>query len=216
MIDTNRASEVLSGVADILEEMGIQYWIDSGTLLGAYRDKDFIPYDHDIDIRILPNQIADERIGELVSKLWEFGFHVIVSNYGKRAEMICLNTDKNPFMLDLKFAYWDDNYLWMYCWRQPFAIDEPRVHCYPRKFFEKLTSIELRGRKYPAPSPIRKYIAHHYGEDWQEFKKRPEQAEDTDLAWDYMKDPPCSMSIKELALLRQGGADSSAVKSKNK
>ena len=52
MISPETANEVLQLTADVLEELNIRYWIDSGTLLGAYRDKAIIPYDHDIDVRI--------------------------------------------------------------------------------------------------------------------------------------------------------------------
>ena len=212
MLVIEDARKALEKTADVLESMGIQYYLDSGTLLGAYRDKGIIPYDHDIDIRILPAQVPEDRMSELVANLWNIGYKVIISNYGKRAQLICVNTD--DVMLDLKFAFKDKKWLWIYCWAGTYDYTPPRVHCYPLKFFKNIGKIKLYDRKYPTPTPVEGYLEYHY-KDWREFKKRPEQAEETDLIWDYMHSPPCALSLEELAQVR-AGTPLSAVKTTNK
>lgn len=203
VLDKEQANKALNNIADILEKMGVPYWIDSGTLLGAYRDRDFIDLDHDIDVRILPMGCPEERMLELITELWKRDFRVLVQNYGQRAELICVNTDR--VMLDLKFAYTDGTYLWLYIWGAPASREAPRVHLYPIRFFFSLGEIELRGRKYPTPEPIEEYLVCHYGKEWRQFKSRSEQAEDTDLKWDYRFSPPCAKSLEELMALRNNG-----------
>jgi lipopolysaccharide cholinephosphotransferase len=45
--------EILKGLAKILDENGIQWWLSSGTLLGAARHGGFIPWDDDMDVVVL-------------------------------------------------------------------------------------------------------------------------------------------------------------------
>ena len=211
MLDIPRANKLLQATAELLEKWGALYYLDSGTLLGAYRDKDFIPFDHDIDVRVLPGQISMEKMPDFIKGLWSIGWRAILQNVGTRAELICL--DNSDLMLDLKFAFQDENLLWVYCWEQPHEKYPPRVHVYPRSFFDKLGEIELGGRKYPTPSPIEGYLEHHYGE-WEKFKKGSDAANMTDLKWDAMYHPPCAMSLEELAEKRNGASPKDAPSAK--
>ena len=203
MIDAKVADRLLKETSLLVESLTgpMGYWIDSGTLLGAVRDRSINIYDHDIDVRILPGRLPEKKMKRLVLGLWEIGFRAIVQNWGKRAELICVHPDK--VMLDLKFAFEDGNLLWVYCWPQPASLDTPRVHCYPIRFFENLGVMNFLGREYPVPMPVEEYLEFHYGPQWREFKKRPEQAEETDLSWDYMMSPPCAMSLEQLAAKRE-------------
>jgi len=194
LVDTTRVLGKFIGKKD--------FYIDSGTLLGFVRNNSINQYDHDIDIRILPDKLPEERMADLVGELWQIGFKGIIGNIGKRAELIC--TEYNTLLkLDLKFAYKDDNLLWVYCWEQPGDLSEPRVHVYPIRFFKKMGTVKFKGRLYPCPTPTEDYLLWHYGKEWRDFKVRAEDANETDLSWDFRYSPPCAMSLNELAQKRK-------------
>lgn len=198
MLNLSDAITTLNKVADVLEDEGINYWIDSGTLLGAYRDKSFNVYDHDIDIRVKEVDLPDEKMADLIHKLWLKGFKDIEGLKPYHAQV--LFCDELKVLVDLKLCPENELYTWYYAWREP----EPTVilHVFPKKFFETLGKINLLGREYPCPIPVEEYIEHHYGGDWRKFKVRAEEANETDISWDYMKDPPCAMTMGQFFALQ--------------
>ena len=106
MLNLGDSIKTLNKVADILEAQKINYWIDSGTLLSAFKDKTFNIYDHDIDIRY--SEIDEESEAELVKQLWKGGFKVIEGGKAMRAQINVLS--EFDIMVDLKMSFQDDKH----------------------------------------------------------------------------------------------------------
>ncbi|AXH51542.1 LicD family protein [Clostridium perfringens] len=62
------AIEILKEFHRICLEENITYYLSDGTLLGAIRDKDFIPWDYDVDVHV-PYEEKDRLISALKNKL---------------------------------------------------------------------------------------------------------------------------------------------------
>ena len=48
-----------------LDALGIEFWINSGTLLGWLRECGFIPHSHDVDIGVYADDFDQDRLEEL-------------------------------------------------------------------------------------------------------------------------------------------------------
>lgn len=79
--------DMLSIVDRILTEHRIPYWIEAGTLLGAVRHRDIIPWDSDVDI-VVPAEYApaleeEEREKQVVSDLRRNGLITYPAGFGR-------------------------------------------------------------------------------------------------------------------------------------
>lgn len=50
---------LLVEVKRVLDDSDIEFWLDCGTLLGAVRDRKFIPWEHDIDLGAWQDKVSD-------------------------------------------------------------------------------------------------------------------------------------------------------------
>ena len=90
------ACNVLREVKDVLDGLGIQFWLESGALLGAIREGKFIEWDDDIDLGTSDRYIPKMKI---ISKAFnEKGFETYYSTYNS-----CMGLWKNGISVDLPF-----------------------------------------------------------------------------------------------------------------
>ena len=64
--------EYLKFLTTILDEKEIPYWLECGTLLGAYREGNILPHDYDVDIGILDDYAEPVKliIGKWTEHKW--------------------------------------------------------------------------------------------------------------------------------------------------
>lgn len=149
-----QAIQNLQDFKEILGKIGIVFWLDGGTLLGAWRDGDFPQDDEDdIDIgtwfnyAIFKKQIIEEaqKIGFELYHEWEW--QIAMKRGGSKIDLFFHN--KKGL----------DAYHFLYKGEQGI----PAV--VPAHFFEKLFRLQFNGIDLLIPNEINEYLTIKYG-DW--------------------------------------------------
>jgi GT2 family glycosyltransferase len=164
---------ILTDVCETLEKLGLKWWLNSGSCLGAIREKGFIAHDTDLDFGIAPDQ--EQHWNQIQAAFLEKGFAIYRAwaHKGMAAE---LTFKRDDIKVDLFFyrAHQDK------VWYGAFGPDElgrwgsfmqfvPRV--YPARLYETPRTIYLRGQRCYVPEPPEDYLVCQYGEDWKTPKK---------------------------------------------
>ena len=152
----DQAVQNLNDIKSILDELKITFWLDGGTCLGAYRDKDFCDGDEDdIDICCWDNHLY--LMDEIIRRAEEKGFKL-----EHRWELeIALRRGENKIDLFFNRKNKGEAYTHLY--------DGDRIAKYvviPIYFYEKLEPIIFYGIEFLVPSPIEDYLQLKYG-DWK-------------------------------------------------
>jgi hypothetical protein len=167
-----KLNELLSILTDILSSAEIEFWIDQGTLLGAYRQGKFIDRDSDVDIAI-----KDENQFRALSKLlesklpngyeWERkgshcrGYRVWLKTGGTFNGTFEGKEIRWPLVVcDVMFYQYDDERNTFVQQYQGFGVE---TVFYPREVIFPLNLITFEGSSYPCPARVREYLEMQYG-----------------------------------------------------
>lgn len=91
--------ELLSIVKSILDDQHIVFWLDCGTLLGAVRDGNFIPWDKDIDLGVWNKQISQKNKTVIIKQFREKGLLINDSIHEN------INIRLGKFWCDINFYF---------------------------------------------------------------------------------------------------------------
>jgi hypothetical protein len=167
-----KLNELLSILTDILSSAEIEFWIDQGTLLGAYRQGKFIDRDSDVDIAI-----KDENQFRALSKLLESklpnGYEWERKGSHCRGYRVWLKTGGTfngtfegkeihwPLVVcDVMFYQYDierNTFVQQY---QGFGVE---TVFYPGEVIFPLNLITFEGSSYPCPARVQEYLEIQYG-----------------------------------------------------
>jgi len=145
---------LLKDTIECLERYNIKYWINWGTLLGLYRDKQFIPWDTDIDVTC---HMEDRwKVINLVEPLLKkLGCFI-------PKEEVCYPEDRwyirDMEKIELNFV---EDVGDKYC----YSPERSKLAC-PKAYIDNLDALDFRERKLPIPSNTAKYLELSYGTNW--------------------------------------------------
>ncbi len=167
----------------VMDSLSVRFCLMDGTLLGAYRDRDFIPGDYDDSDVGIPEKYA-HFANEIYKLCKEAGFEShkrfdykgnfeggSVSRNGNHVDFFIIHKkDKDAYNLGRNFL---ETQLHSYM-----------AYVYPRECFDKMDTIIFKGMRFLCPSQTEKFLTARYGNwrvpltrekgfDWLDQKQNP-------------------------------------------
>jgi hypothetical protein len=154
---TEHLLELIGFTSDLLTRHGIVHWLDYGTLLGAVREGELIPWDGDADFSMLERQ--EQAVLALADEIAAAGHRL---NTHHRGVIRILYSKANATQLDL-FLWGTRDGMLVPLDRDAWPGMASRLE-FPERFISPLGEVSLHGRSLPAPAPVHEFLREHrYG-----------------------------------------------------
>ena len=165
-IDRETLFKNLVEVSEVLKKYNIKHWISHGTMLGAYRDQNFIEWDDDADIGLDFSQREDPNFYKAVDELRGLGYFIPLG-----LSNIPITKDNAP--------YYDVNFIrdgekiegWFFEKKGDFYLyDEPRCKNdlkHPAKYYDELQDFNFRGHIFKIPNHVENWLVMMYNDGWK-------------------------------------------------
>ncbi len=144
-------------VCDILDKLRINYFLQTGALLGAIRDNALIKWDWDIEISVFGEEFI-KKIDEVATELRNNNFTIKNVNKKKNDSKIDFVGKLDESVTGYTIFSWHYSRLRKVYWRREFNV--------PEKYFKDLSKINFLGREFQCPNNPEEYLAFAYG-DWR-------------------------------------------------
>ncbi len=153
-LDLAAAESMLREFKEIMDRLGVVFFLRQGTCLGAVRDNAFIPWDDDLDLGSVLglHGLTEASIGPVADAFRDIGYFVKVEH---KAHYIGLEMMKSSLWID-----------WIAC-----RIIDDSIYQFPGvrtpvRLLTQLKEIDFIGEKFLVPNPPEEYLRFKYGEGW--------------------------------------------------
>ena len=163
MITKSEAFDNLKIFRQVAQELDIPFFLDGGTLLGAYRDKDFCQDDQDdIDLSIMIPYW--DQVDKLTESLVKYGFklyHKWDAKDFKPKQVSCQTAyTRNGGKIDLMFKKLKNDKLWWTVFRGQEVV----YKCIPFDLIGIQKTIMFNGVQFYVPELTHEYLQYRYGD----------------------------------------------------
>lgn len=167
-VDLEVLERQLLDVTDILDEEGIVYHLEGGTLLGIVREQRLLPWDHDTDISILREDLP--AVERALKKVRKKGWRISLKTYEEAVDhaeigdtrMVRIKDRKLHFIagdnvLDFFIKTRKDGFVYWQALGNIMRVDA--------KYYDGFETVSWRGRELKVPVDYKGYLTEKYG-DW--------------------------------------------------
>lgn len=171
--------ELLSVINIVFKKHNILWWLDYGTLLGATRQGQIIPYDDDCDIGILRQDL--DKVLCLSDEFRLMGYHLVSWFYPNflRLDYSRINElHVDVFVWDFQIMdfknLWENDIIKTAClYRKKYipGKDENKGRNFPIEYLFPLDTIRLGNLVLPCPNKPERFCEFRYGKEWRIDKK---------------------------------------------
>ena len=144
-------------ICEILDKLKINYFLQTGILLGAIRDNDLIKWDWDIEISVFGDEFL-KNIDKVAKDLVKNNFTIVNINKKKNDSKIDFKGKLDESVTGYTIFSWHYSKIRKVFWRREYSV--------PEKYFNNLEKIKFMGREFNCPNNPQDYLTFAYG-DWK-------------------------------------------------
>ena len=144
-------------ICEILDFHKINYFLQTGILLGAIRDNSLIKWDWDIEISVFAKEFIN-NIDKVANTLKNEGFKIRNVRKVPNDSKIDFSGKLPEDVTGYTIFSWNYSEKKKVYWRREFSV--------PAKFLDSFSSIEFFGKKFNCPKNPEEYLKFAYG-NWE-------------------------------------------------